>query len=303
MFGSLSGSFCAAITICGHVCLTGPAKSRTHPLGVSGDLSGTLCGFCATGGGSRGGGVFGPLGTTVPWGDSPREGRAAHGPLHLAVRISLGNLVGVCARFVILALQVVVCFIVKFLFFAGVGVLSGTLSPSRPDPCLVLLSASPLLFFVWSVRRRRVLVFFFFSLSQALGKPKPPLGVWGFPLCFFILHTHSAFDPYFVLDTYTTATPCTCFFFCFFVVVARFPVRCLAFRRRRLFVFVLLFFKRESSGLTGHTPHAPCVFVPFSLSPPHRVYLPFWPCVLSFWRFVGVPFWAPGVFWILPGLL
>ena len=28
---------------------------------------------CATGGGSRGGGVFGPLGTTVPRGVSPRE--------------------------------------------------------------------------------------------------------------------------------------------------------------------------------------------------------------------------------------
>ena len=32
-----------------------------------------------------------------------------------------------------------------------------------------------------------------------------------------------------------------------------------------------------------------------SLSPPHRVYLPFWPCVLSFSCFVGVPFWAPGI--------
>ena len=30
------------------------------------------------------------LGTTVPWGDSPREGRAAHGPLHPAVCIPLG---------------------------------------------------------------------------------------------------------------------------------------------------------------------------------------------------------------------
>ena len=43
-------------------------------------LSDLMCGYCATGGGSCGGGVFGPLGTTVPWGDSPREGRAAHGP-------------------------------------------------------------------------------------------------------------------------------------------------------------------------------------------------------------------------------
>ena len=49
------------------------------------DLSGKLFGYCATGGGYHGGGVFGPLGTMVPWGDSPREGRAAHGPLHPAV--------------------------------------------------------------------------------------------------------------------------------------------------------------------------------------------------------------------------
>ena len=36
VLGSLSWSFCVAITICGHdCCSTGPAKSRTHPLGVS----------------------------------------------------------------------------------------------------------------------------------------------------------------------------------------------------------------------------------------------------------------------------
>ena len=28
--------------------------------------------YCATGGGSRGGGVHGPLGTTVPWGVAPK---------------------------------------------------------------------------------------------------------------------------------------------------------------------------------------------------------------------------------------
>ena len=55
-------------------------------------LSSILCGYCATGGGSRGGGgVLRPLGTTVLWGDSPRKGRAAHGPLHPAVRIPLGT--------------------------------------------------------------------------------------------------------------------------------------------------------------------------------------------------------------------
>ena len=71
------------------------------------------------------------------------------------------------------------------------------------------------------------------------------------------------------------------------------------------FFCFFVFFKRESSGLTGHTPTrtlCSCFFFLF-LSPPHRVYLPFWPCVLPFSRFVGVPFWAPGVFWILLGLL
>ena len=44
--------------------------------------------FCASRGGSRGGGVFGPLGTTVPWGVS-KKGRAAHGPRYPAVTIFL----------------------------------------------------------------------------------------------------------------------------------------------------------------------------------------------------------------------
>ena len=32
------------------------------------------------------------------------------------------------------------------------------------------------------------------------------------------------------------------------------------------------------------------------MSPPRLAYRPFWPCVPSFSRFVGVPFWAPGRF-------
>ena len=61
--------------------------------------------------------------------------------------------------------------------------------------------------------------FFFLSLSQALGNPKP---FWfGVPLVFFfILDTLSALDPYVFLLTYTQALPRTCFFL--FVVVARF---------------------------------------------------------------------------------
>ena len=38
---------------------------------------------CATGGGSRGGGVFGPLGTTVPWGVSSESAGRPMGPATL----------------------------------------------------------------------------------------------------------------------------------------------------------------------------------------------------------------------------
>ena len=64
------------------------------------------------------------------------------------------------------------------------------------------------------------------------------------------------------------------------------------------FVFPFFFFKRDSSGSNRAHPHTHLVFFSFSCLCPRRirVYLPFWPCVLSFWRFVGVPFWAPGVF-------
>ena len=81
----LSWSVCAATIICGHVCSTGPAKSRTHPLGVSEICSARCVVIAPLGAVTLVGGVFGPLGTKVPWGDSPREGRAAHGPLHPAV--------------------------------------------------------------------------------------------------------------------------------------------------------------------------------------------------------------------------
>ena len=43
--------------------------------------------FCATGGGSRGGGVLGPLGTTVFPGCLPRRSSAAHGPASLQCEV------------------------------------------------------------------------------------------------------------------------------------------------------------------------------------------------------------------------
>ena len=66
-------------------------------------------------------------------------------------------------------------------------------------------------------------------------------------------------------------------------------------RRRRLFCFCFSF-KRESSDSHRENPtRTLCSFSFFLMFVPHRnrVYLPFWPCVLSFSRFVGVPFWAP----------
>ena len=70
----------------------GPAKSWVYIfLGYLLIVRHVAC-FCATGGGSRGGGVFGPLGTTVPW------CRAAHGPRHPAVIIPLRLcMLGVCS--------------------------------------------------------------------------------------------------------------------------------------------------------------------------------------------------------------
>ena len=62
---------------CGHVGFKGPAKSRTHePSWGLSDVSGMLFGYCATGGGYHGGGVFGPLGTMVPWGDFSKRRQA-----------------------------------------------------------------------------------------------------------------------------------------------------------------------------------------------------------------------------------
>ena len=69
--------------------------------------------------------------------------------------------------------------------------------------------------------------------------------------------------------------------------------------------FFFIFFQRDRSGSHRTHPHTHFVFFSFSCLCPRRIrfVLPFWPCVLFFSRFVGAPFWAPGVFWILSGLL
>ena len=166
-----------------------------------------MCGYY--GGGSRGGGCLwtpryhGPLG----WLSKRRQGGPWAPPP--CSENSLGNMLGSVPGLLFLALQVVVCFNVQSLFFSGVGVFSGTLSPSRPDPCLVFICLCP--------PSSLCLVC---SSTQALGKPKPLEGGLGFPLCFFVLLAHSAFDPYFVVDTYTTAKPSPCFCFLFFVFLS-----------------------------------------------------------------------------------
>ena len=62
-------------------------------------------------------------------------------------------------------------------------------------------------------------------------------------------------------------------------------------------VVLSVFFERDSSGSNRAHPHTHLFrLFPFPCFCPRRAcYHPFWPCVPSFSRFVGVPFWAPGV--------
>ena len=135
--------------------------------------------LCATGGGSRGGGVFRPLGTTVPWGDSPR-GQGRPWPLHPEVT-SPPRLCWFCVWFL--------------LGFSGMDVgysnwcsLSLVLEcclvwcPSGPDPCMPRCWLSLLFFFVFGIV---VGVVFLLSLFlRCWGNPNP-FWVLGFPLCLF----------------------------------------------------------------------------------------------------------------------
>ena len=50
-------------------------------------------------------------------------------------------------------------------------------------------------------------------LSQALGKPKPPSGGLGFPLCFFIAAEHYDLDPFIFIFSFTKVPAPPCFFF------------------------------------------------------------------------------------------
>ena len=170
--------------------------------------------FCATGGRFPWWG--GSSEPSVPRfsGVSPQKGRAAHGPRHPAVNIRLGICKGLCPVCCVVIQLVFFRFDVTVFSFSGVGMVSVV----SALPILAYCLCPSFSLFVWFVRRCRVLSFFSLSLSfslsfsQALWKPKPLLGGLGFPLFFFVLAEHSALDPYFVIDTYTTATPSPCFF-------------------------------------------------------------------------------------------
>ena len=146
---------------------------------------------------------------------------------------------------------------------------------------------------------------FFFSEGRCLKKFS------GANFCFWV--------SVWVLRVLVLFCLCFCFIICFFapetVLKNSLDVRSGVFGLSSFFlgcfadvvVFLSSFFLRETAQVvTGHTPtRTLCFFFSFSFLCPRRirVYRPFWPCVPSCWRFVGVPFWAPGVFWILSGLL
>ena len=172
---------------------------------------------CATGGGSRGGGVFGPLGTTDPRGVSPREQGGPWAPPPCSVNSS-ETLSGLCLLFCSVFWDGCWVFCVVF-SVSGVGNMLLGLVPFRTRPLLakvfVVLSFSLV---VWLVSTTPFSLFF---LSQVLGKPKPISGL-GCPLCLFILATISLFNPHALLRTYIKVTaPRLFFFFFFFAVVAR----------------------------------------------------------------------------------
>ena len=84
-------------------------------------------------------------------------------------------------------------------------------SPSRLDPCFVFVGV-PLLFFCL-VGFVDAVFSLLFSFSQALGKPKPPSGGLGFPLCFFIAAEHYDLDPFIFIFSFTKVPAPPCFFF------------------------------------------------------------------------------------------
>ena len=186
-------SACLLAVLLGNI---GTAKCWDKTLGYL-SCVGYVSAFCATGSGSRSGGVLVPLGTAVPWGDSPRVQGGPWAPPPCGDKSSETLLVLylVFVRFLWMDVGYSVwCFLSLFLSL-----------------CLVCSSAT---FFSLS-----------FSLSQALGKPKPRVG-FGIPLVTLLPGRGVRLRPvplHFLL--HQGLAPHLCFF-CFFSFVARLPARC-----------------------------------------------------------------------------
>ena len=161
--------------------------------------------FCTTGGGSRGGGVFGPLGTTVPWGVSPKGQGGPWAPppcCDNSPETLFAWCVCVCL-FLLGAYWIYVWFVcVVFIGLWGRHVIwFGAL---QDLPLVRIGVCSPFFFCSRALSVVGMFVGDVFSLSLSLrcwGNPNPFWGL-GFPLCFFTLDTDSVFNPYTKLDFY-----------------------------------------------------------------------------------------------------
>ena len=190
----------------------GPAKSWVYIfLGFLFLVWQVSC-YCATGGGSRGGGVLGPLGYHGPLGCRLRKCRAAHGPRHPAVMIPLRLCMLGFVLFVRCFLGICMVSCVGFMVFGVERCL--VWCPSRPAPCLLSCLCPLSLSFLFGLFADDVFSFFL-SLSQALGKPKPYLG-FGFPLVVSSCWTRTSSTtrtPSSALSPRLRPRTCFCFFF------------------------------------------------------------------------------------------
>ena len=100
-----------------------------------------------------------------------------------------------------------------FCFSQGLGCYL-LFEPFKTRPVSEILLVS-FFFSLFGVFADAVFLFFLLSLSQALGKPKPLLGVWGSPCVFLVPAALMHLDPFTTLDIYTKVTAPALFFFFF----------------------------------------------------------------------------------------